>query len=156
MSDDDAIDALVSDLLWQLDQMRPRGIKNKGGQTYNPSHYKRGLQTAIDRGGLAVAEYIRGYLDKPPSGSYQKLEESASLDLACEWLIADETRPYARLFSPADRAAARARLAPHLGAIEQRQAQDRARMEAATERVRAKGIPRRFGLDSVSRSRRNS
>jgi hypothetical protein len=156
MSDEEAIDALVVDLQWQIDEMRPRGIKNKVGQPYNPSYYKRGLESAIDRGGVAVAEYVRGYLDKPPSGTYQKLEEVNALDLACEWLVADPTRPYAHLFSEADRAAARARLAPHIEAIEQRQEERRARMAAATERVRAKGLPRRWELDASRHSRRSS
>jgi hypothetical protein len=55
MVDKEAIDALVSDLHWQIDQLKPRGIKNNVGQPYNPSYYKRGLQNAIERGGLAVA-----------------------------------------------------------------------------------------------------
>jgi hypothetical protein len=150
----DAIDALVSDLHWQIDQMRPRGIKNKVGQPYIPSYYKRGLQNAIDRGGLAVAEYVRGYLYKPPSDGYQKLEDANSLDLACEALVADESKPYAHLFSAEDRAAARARLAPYIAAIEQRQSDQRARLAAATERLRAKGLPRRSELDFGLRSRR--
>src|SRR5687768_8135823 len=67
MDDRAAVDALVSDLHWQIDQLKPRGIKNNVGHPYNPSYYKRGLQNAVDRGGLAVAEYLRGYLTKPPS-----------------------------------------------------------------------------------------
>jgi hypothetical protein len=156
MSDEEAIDALIVDLQWQIDEMRPRGIKNKAGNPYIPSHYKRGLERAIDRGGAAVPEYVRGYLDKPPSGGYQRLEDANSLDLCCEWLVADETRPYAGLFSAEDRALARARLAPHIEAIEQRQAERRARMAAATERVRAKGVPRRWELDSSRHPRRGT
>jgi hypothetical protein len=90
----DAIAALVSDLHWQIDQLRPRGIKDSAGNPYNPSYYKRGLQNAINRGGLAVAEYIRRYSYKPPSGGYKKLEEADSLDLACEALVADESKPH--------------------------------------------------------------
>src|SRR4051794_7242427 len=153
MSSQGAIDALVSDLYWQIDQLKPRGIKNNVGQPYNPSYYKRGLQNAIDRGGVAVAEYVRGYLYKPPSDGYKKLEDADSLDLACETLVADEARPYAYLFSADDRAAARARLAPHVEAIEARKAEDRARIAAATERLRAKGLPHRSELDSARRSR---
>jgi tetratricopeptide (TPR) repeat protein len=123
MDDHDAIEALVSDLHWQIDQMRPRGIKDAGGNPYNPSYYKRGLQAAIDRGGLAVADYIRRYLSKPPSDGYRKLEDANSLDLACEALIADPTKPYAHLFNDAERAAARGRLAHHLEAIERRKAE---------------------------------
>jgi hypothetical protein len=51
---------------------------------------------------------------------------------------------------------ARARLAPHIEAIEQRQAERRARMAAATERVRAKGVPRRWELDSSRHPRRGA
>src|SRR3954453_23510050 len=156
MSDREAIDALVSDLHWQIDQLKPRGIKNQVGQPYNPSYYKRGLQNAIERDGLAVAEYVRGYLYKPPSDGYKKLEDADSLDLACESLIADETKPYAHLFSDDDRTAARARLAPHIEAIERRKAQERARIAAATERLRAKGVPRRSELDAARRSRLGS
>ena len=119
--------------------LKPRGIKNDIGQPYNPSYYKRGLQNASDRGGLAVAEYVRGYLCKPPSDGYKTLEDADSLDLACESLVADESKPYACLFSDADRAAARVRLAPHIEAIERRKADQRARIAAATERLKAKG-----------------
>src|SRR3954463_7460140 len=128
MNDRDAIAALVSDLHWQIDQLRPRGIKDNAGNPYNPSYYKRGLQNAIDRGGVAVADYIRRYLYKPPSDGYRKLEEADSLDLACEALVADERKPYAHLFTDGDRAAARARLAPHIEAI-------RARKEAIRTRI---------------------
>ncbi len=130
MEDRDAIAALVSDLHWQIDQLGPRGIKDKAGNPYNPAYYKRGLQNAIDRGGLAVAEYVRRYLYKPPSDGYKKLEEADSLDLACEALVADEDKPYAHLFSDADRSAARARLAPHFKAIQTRKAARQARIDA--------------------------
>jgi hypothetical protein len=156
MSDEKAIDALIVDLQWQIDEMRPRGVKTKAGQPYNPSHYKRGLEDAIDRGGVAVADFVRSYLDKPPSASYQRLAEANSLDLACEWLVADEARPYASLFSDADRAAAMTRLGPHLEEIKRRQAEHQARMAAATERVRAKGVPRRWELDAARHPRRGS
>src|SRR3954452_11544666 len=122
MDDRDAIAALVSDLHWQIDQLQPRGIKDAAGNPYNPSYYKRGLQNAIDRGGVAVAEYVRRYLYKPPSEGYKKLEDADSLDLACEALVADETKPYAYLFTDGDRAAARARLPPGIEAMQGRQA----------------------------------
>jgi tetratricopeptide (TPR) repeat protein len=130
MDERDAIAALVSDLHWQIDQLRPRGIKDSAGNPYNPSYYKRGLQNAINRGGLAVADYIRGYLYKPPSGGYKKLEEADSLDLACEALVADESKPYSQLFTDGDRAAARSRLAPHIAAIAARKAATQARIDA--------------------------
>jgi tetratricopeptide (TPR) repeat protein len=131
MDDRDAIAALVGDLHWQIDQLKPRGIKDNAGNPYNPSYYKRGLQNAVDRGGLAVADYVRRYLYKAPSDGYRKLEEADSLDLACEALVADDTKPYAHLFSDKDRAAARSRLAPHIAAIERRRS-------ATTERIRAR------------------
>jgi tetratricopeptide (TPR) repeat protein len=129
MNDRDAIAALVSDLHWQIDQLPRRGIKDNAGNPYNPSYYKRGLQNAIDRGGLAVAEYVRRYVYKAPSDGYRKLEEADSLDLACEALVADATKPYAHLFTEADRAAATTRLAPHIEAIERRKAARTARID---------------------------
>jgi tetratricopeptide (TPR) repeat protein len=132
MNDRDAIAALVSDLHWQIDQLKRRGIKDNAGNPYNPSYYKRGLQNAINRGGLAVAEYVRRYLYKAPSDGYRKLEEADSMDLACEALVADGTKPYSHLFDEKDRAAARSRLAPRIAAIEGRKA-------ATTERIRARG-----------------
>jgi tetratricopeptide (TPR) repeat protein len=128
--DRDAIAALVSDLHWQIDQFGPRGIKDNAGNTYNPSYYKRGLQTAVNRGGPAVAEYIRHYVYKPPSAGYKRLEEADSLDLACEALVADETKPYASLFTDADRAAAQGRLAPRIAAIEARKVATQERIDA--------------------------
>jgi tetratricopeptide (TPR) repeat protein len=131
MNDRDAIAALVSDLQWQIDQLKRRGIKDKAGNPYNPSYYKRGLQNAINGGGLEVAEYVRRYLYRAPSDGYSKLAEADSLDLACEALVADATKPYSHLFDEKDRAAARSRLAPHIAAIERRKS-------ATTERIRGR------------------
>ena len=130
MNDSDAIAALVNDLHWQIDQLGPRGIKDKAGNTYNHAYYKRGLNNAIDRGELAVADYVRRYVYKAPSDGYRKLAEADSLDLACEALVADESRPYAHLFTEEDRAAARKRLAPHIDSIERRKAASSARIES--------------------------
>jgi len=130
LNDRDAIAALVSDLHRQIDQLPRRGIKDNAGNPYNPSYYKRGLQNAIDRGGLAVAEYVRRYVYKAPSDGYHKLEEADSLDLACEALVADDSKPYAHLFTDGDRAAARERLAPHIVAIANRKAATQARIAA--------------------------
>ena len=129
MNEREAIAALVSDLHWQIDQLSPRGIKDNAGNPYNPSYYKRGLQNAVDRGGLAVAEYVRRYVYKAPSDGYKKLAAADSLDLACEALVADATKPYSHLFTDADRAAASKRLAPHIEAIEARKAATTARIE---------------------------
>lgn len=129
MDDREAIAALVSDLYWQIDQMKPRGIRDKAGNPYNPSYYKRGLKTAVSGGGLSVAEFVKHHLTKAPSASYKKLEESDSLDLACEALVIDESKPYAFLFNEADRAAAKSRLAPYVKAIEARKAAQRARID---------------------------
>jgi tetratricopeptide (TPR) repeat protein len=124
-----AIASLVSDLLWQLDQLPRRGIKDSAGNPYNPSYYKRGLQKAIEAGGLSVADYVRRYVYKTPNDGFRKLAEADSLDLACEALVADESKPYAHLFTEADRAAARARLAPHIQAIDARKAASRQRID---------------------------
>jgi tetratricopeptide (TPR) repeat protein len=123
-----AIAALISDLYWQIDQIPRRGIKDNAGNRYRPSYYQRSLKNAIDQGGRAVVEYIRGYIYKAPSDGYRKLEEADSLDLASEALVADEAKPYAHLFSDADREAARARLAPHIEAIARRKAASRERI----------------------------
>src|SRR3954470_1477681 len=95
MDEHDAIEALISDLHWQIDQLPGRGIKDRAGNPYNPTYYKRGLQNAIDRGDLAVVEYVLGYVHGPPSDGYKKLEDADSLDLACEALVEDATKPYA-------------------------------------------------------------
>jgi tetratricopeptide (TPR) repeat protein len=129
MNDREATAALVRDLHWQIDQLRPRGIKDNGGKPYNPAYYKRGLQNAIDRGDLAVADYVRRYVHKARSDGYKKLAAADSLDLACEALVADADKPYAHLFTDEDRAAALKRLAPHIDAIERRKAATTARIE---------------------------
>jgi tetratricopeptide (TPR) repeat protein len=150
MDDRDAIGALVSDLHWQIDQMSPRKVKNAAGKPYTPAYYKRGLENATDRGGLAVAEYVRGYLYRPPSDGYKKLEDADSLDLACEALVAEDAKSYAQLFTDEDRAAARKRLAPHQAAIEARKAgiQDRI---AATR----KALPAELDALRAEAGRRN-
>ena len=153
MDEHEAVDALISDLQWQIDQMRARRITNTAGNPYNPSHYKRGLEGAIDSGGLAVAEYVKGFLYKAPSGGYQKLEAAESLDLACEALVASEGKAYDTLFSDEDRDAARERLAPHLEAIEARTAERRARIDAARAKLRKTGMPERPDLEYALRSR---
>jgi len=153
MSSREDVQALVDELYWQIDQMRPRGIKNAAGNPYNPSYYKRGLDNATDNGGAAVVEYVRRYLYKPPSDGYKKLEAAGSLDLACESLVADDAKPYADLFTAEDRIAARERLAPYIEEIDKRNADRRARREAATERLKAKGIPHRSALDASRHSR---
>lgn len=124
-----AIAALVSDLSWQIDQLPRRGIRDSAGNPYNPSYYKRGLKKAIHDGGLAVPDYLRQCISKPASDGYRKLEDADSMDLACESLVADENKPYAHLFTDADRAAARKRLAPYLAAIEARKAASKERIE---------------------------
>jgi tetratricopeptide (TPR) repeat protein len=136
-TDDDgaAIGALVSDLHWQINQLAPRGIKDNSGNPYNPSYYKRGLKNAEQRGGVAVVDYIRRYVYKPPSNGYKKLEQADSLDLACEALVADAGKSYRGLFSDEDRAAANARLAPHIEAIEARKAATQARIDERLERL---------------------
>ena len=146
--------ALVSDLHWQVDQMKPRKIKDRAGKPYNSAYYKRGLENAIARGDSDVVEYVRRFLYKPPSDGYKKLEEAESLDLACEALVADERKPYASLFTDADRDAARKRLAPHQDAIDERTAERRERIEAARREMRRTGVPRRSELDESLRTRR--
>ena len=154
MDDRAAIDALISDLYEQIDQFKPRGIKNSAGRTYVPSRYKPRLEEAIERGGVEVVEFVRRYVHKPPSDAYKKLEDANSLDLACEALVADESKPYAHLFTDADRAAARQRLAPHVDAIAAREAERRARIDAAKLKIRKRGLPKRSELDANLRSRR--
>jgi tetratricopeptide (TPR) repeat protein len=122
IDDKTALAELISDLHWQIDQMGPRGIKNNAGNPYIPAYYKRGLQAAIDRGGASVPDYVKRYLSKPPSEGYRRLEDADSLDLACEWLVAEPAKPYAYLFSDGERETAQVRLAPHLAAIESRTA----------------------------------
>jgi tetratricopeptide (TPR) repeat protein len=130
VTDERATALLVTDLRWQIDQFARRGIKDSAGNPYNPSYYKRGLQKAAEAGGTSVADFVRRYVYKSPSDGYRKLEEADSLDLACEALVADDTKPYAHLFTEEDRAKARARLAPHIEAIEARKAASRARIDA--------------------------
>lgn len=69
--------------------------------------------------------------------------------------MADATKPYAFLFSDADREKARARLAPHVNAIESRNVAIKARGEAARAQLKAEGVPRRRNeLDDARRPRR--
>jgi hypothetical protein len=153
VSQAEAVAALVTDLHWQIDQMKPRGIKNQAGHPYTPTYYKRGLNTAIDRGEDAVVEYVRRFLYKPPSGGYKKLEEADALDLACEALVADESKSYAELFSDDDRTTARARLAPHQAAIDARNAERNARIAEARVELRRTGLPQRPDLERSLRTR---
>ncbi len=154
LNEHDAIAVLISDLHWQIDQMAPRGIKNEAGHVYIPHYYKRGLDSAIERGDQAVVEYVRAYLYKSPSDGYKKLEDAKSLDLACEALVADQAKPYAFLFTEEDRVAANERLAPHIRAIDDREADKRARIDAARAELKRTGL-RRTELDASLRTRRD-
>lgn len=155
MDDQRAVEALISDLQRQIDQLPARGIKNDAGQPFKPTHYKRGLDKAVAAGGLAVVEFVSAYVHKPASAAYKKLQAANSLDLACEALVCDDSKPYAHLFTDDDRAAASERLAPYAEEIERRQAEQQARMEAARAKIRKEGVPQRSGLDWQLRSRRS-
>ena len=138
MSDQATFDQLLSDLDWQIDQLKPRGVKTDAGNPYNPAHYKRGLTTASERGGPEVVAFVRRYLYKAPSAGYLKLEQANSLDLTCEFLVMDDAKPYASLFTDEDRAAARARLGPNIKAIKARRAKHRAGVIERRNEMRAK------------------
>ena len=144
MTDQEAIDALVGDLQWQIDQMRERRIKNNAGHQYNPSFYKRGLEDAIEAGGHAVAEYVKSYLYKAPSGGYQKLEAEGRWTSRARRSSRARARPTSRSFSDEDREAARERLARTVEAIEA------ARRHAALDRRR----PREAARDRGARAPR--
>jgi hypothetical protein len=72
-----------------------------------------------------------------------KFEAANSVDLACEWLVKDETKPYARLFSDRDRAVARERLAPHQASLEARAAAEQEREAERRTRIDALRAERR-------------
>ena len=129
VSDAEATAALVSDLLWQIDQLEPRGIKDNTGGPYDPAYYKRGLKAAMQKGGTEVAEFVRKYLYKPPSDGFKKLKAGDALDLSPEYLVTETDKPYAHLFTDEDRAAAEKRLAPQMAALQQRKADSAARIE---------------------------
>jgi hypothetical protein len=155
MSDTEAIEALINDLQWQVDQLRSRGIKDNAGKTYNPAHYKRGLAAAVEAGGTEVVAFVQRYLYKPPSDGYKRMAAADALDLACESLVQDESKPYAHLFSDEDRAAACERLGPkNIETIEAQRGAHRARIDAARAKLRAKGMPSRLDLDGAIRSRK--
>ena len=154
MSDTRAIEALINDLQWQVDQIRSRGIKDNAGKNYNPAHYKRGLAAGVEGGGTEVVAFVQRYLHKPPSDGFKRMAAADALDLSCESLVQDESKPYAHLFTDEDRAAACERLGPHIEAIEARREAYRARITAARARLRAKGLPSRLDLDGAIRSRK--
>jgi hypothetical protein len=128
--------------------LKPRGIKDKAGNPYNPGYYKRGLDNAISRGGDDVVAYIAGYLDKAPSDGYKKLADADSLDLACEALIADEDKSIRPLHRGAAFPGSRAPSA-HQAAIDARK-QERAESVAALRASSARMACRR-GPSSLSR-----
>lgn len=153
MDRNDAVTELISDLHWQIDQMAPRGIKDRAGNPYNPSYYKRGLDNAIEKGDDAVVAYVVGYLAKAPSDGFNKLLDAESLDLACEELIADATKPYADLFTDDQRAQANTRLDPYRAKIEARKQEGQARIDAKRAEYRRDGLPPNPELEASLRGR---
>lgn len=154
VDDPNTLKALITDLLWQIDQIATRGIKNDAGNPYKPAHFARRLERAIEEGN--VPEQVKAVVHKPPSQGFKRLEAHGSLDLAPEALVADADRPYASLFSEEDRAAAQARLAPHAEAIAKRTADHRDRMDAARAKLRKEGFPLRDELDAQLRRNRQA
>ena len=110
----------VSDLDWQIDQLKTRGVKTDAGNPYNPSHYKRGLSTASEKGGPEVVETSAALPVQAPERRLPEARTGDSLDLTCEHPVSDDTKPYASLFTDEDRAVARKRLGAHARAIEAR------------------------------------
>lgn len=102
---------LQEDLYGLIDKMRERGVRNKAGRLHYPTYYKRGLDNAVAHGGDAVVEYARRRVHQPVSSGFITLKEGQAADLTVEALIADESKPYASLFTPLDRRRARGRLA---------------------------------------------
>ena len=154
MDDERAIKALITDLHWQIDQLGPRGIKNAAGNPFVPAQFCRRLAEAEAAGGDGVPDLVASVVRRPPSQGFKRLEAAGSLDLAPELLVADADRPYAHLFSDEDRALAGARIGPHAETIAARTAEHRARVDAAREKLRSKGLPRRHELDAQLRRNR--
>lgn len=137
-----AVAQLVSDLQWQIDQLKVRDIRDHNGRRYVAPRYRQGLRRADERGGLAAVEYLQRMLHGPTQPGYATLEAADALDLTFEWLVRDHRKPYAWLFSDEDRMAAEARLGPHVEAIEGREAERRSRVLAMRNEMRAeRGLP---------------
>ena len=112
-----------------------------------------GSKKHLTGGDADVVEYVQRFLRKPPSDGYKKLEEADWLDLACEWLIVNANKPYAHLFSDADRAAGQQRLVPQEAAIEARTPYGGPESMLRARSPREAGLPRRPDLESSLRTR---
>jgi tetratricopeptide (TPR) repeat protein len=131
--------ALLNDC-WDLARALPdSGVLNRARQPYRAIRFERKLDS-VTNDPVGLLEYVRGMARRTSDG-LDSLVEYDRLDLSVERLIIDESKIYAPLFTPDDRAAAKAKLARQAGEVEDlarsRAQRVRDKEAAVEERIRA-------------------
>lgn len=101
---------------WELVQALPTsGVLDRGKRPYRALRVERKLR-ALEDDPVGLLQYIAGMARRTSEG-LEALVEYNRLDLSMETLIIDESKMYAPLFTPDDRAAARAKLERQAGQV---------------------------------------
>ena len=101
--------ALLYDLTEQLAALPTSGATNAGRKPYRALRTERAVKAREDDPAALLA-YVAKIAFQATSEALSALVEVNRLDLSIEFLVADETKIYAPLFSDDARAAARAKL----------------------------------------------
>jgi tetratricopeptide (TPR) repeat protein len=130
--------ALLNDC-WDLARALPSsGVLNRARRPYRAIRFERKLD-AVANDPIGLLEYVRGMAHRATYGLDSSAEYNR-LDLSVEMLIIDESKIYAPLFTPKDRAAAKAKLgrrAEHVRELAHDRAQRPRSQEERIEAIRS-------------------
>lgn len=141
MTHEEMLKELQADVDAWPQRVKDAGVKNKAGSAYRPvARNNEVLRTPDDP--QATYEYMlrawEGQSDNEGSDGWYRIIHQAGPELTWEWFIADETKPYASLFSDELRERVRAALEGDAGTTEWRRVslERKEASDAQAERIR--------------------
>jgi hypothetical protein len=149
MTREQMVKALRADLDRIIEETPKSGALNAGKKPLHVNRFRQAVEAREHDDGALLA-YVAEKVTEPVTTGYNALLEADALELTVEWLVADETKPYAELPElVAVRPAARARLGEQQSTVaarkraaeEQAVARDREIVADVRSRRNAKGQP---------------
>jgi tetratricopeptide (TPR) repeat protein len=136
--------ALLNDCRELAGALPASGVLDRGRRPYRAIRFERKLD-AVEHDPAGLLEYIRGMARRTSEG-LEALVEYNRLDLSVETLIIDQSKVYAPLFTPEDRAAAQAKIARQAGEVVQvaRDREQQLRAEEAARQARIAAVRARL------------